>query len=309
MPLTPLLLILIGIILVVDIAIVAAPVHRDSRRRRSAVDGLVRSVQVRGGSAVAHLRARGSTRSLTGSLRRPGPAGRQKDARTAAAIEAFIADIDGGAGGGVRRRIPEAVNAFPREIGDQSTTADPPAPDRSRPVVAAWSVSRTGKLESAADPGEHAEFARSVTWEALLIDESARVRRFGRPATVVLAECPGLDSVADRLGVVAADRIVAEVDRVLRAESRTTDRVVRLGPARFGVLMVETSAADGRRYVERVRKAAGHWFESAGLSPNLAIGWASPDEGEDLSVAAANALGLARISAVGMSALSARSPQ
>ena len=96
---------------------------------------------------------------------------------------------------------------------------------------------------------------------------------------------------------------------MLRAESRTTDRVVRLGPARFGVLMVETSAADGRRYVERVRKAAGHWFESAGLSPNLAIGWASPDEGEDLSVAAANALGLARISAVGMSALSARSPQ
>ena len=110
----------------------------------------------------------------------------------------------------------------------------------------------------------------------------------------MLAECPGLDTIADRLGAEAADRIAAEIDRVLHAESRATDRVVRLGPARFGVLMVETGSADARRYVDRVRDDAGRWFAYAGLSPRLAIGWASPVEGEDLFAAAATALVRAR---------------
>ncbi len=272
MPLTPILLVLIGIILVVDIAIVTAPVHRNPGRLRSGVDGLARALRERGGSAAAHVRAAGAIRSFPGTRSRPATPARQRDALTAAAIEAFVADIDGGAGRGVRRRIP----------------------DPSSPELTAWSPSEAREHEQAAQPGEHADVARSVTWEALLLDESARIRRFGRQATVVVAECPRLDSIADRLGAVAADRIVAEVERVLRAESRTTDRVVRLGPARFGVLMVETAAADGRRYVERVREAAGRWFESAGLSPNFAIGWASPDEGEDLDAAAAAALGQAR---------------
>ena len=294
MPFTPVLLILIGIILVADIVIVgAAAARRDQGRRRSAVDGLIGSMRLVAGSAVARMRTAGSSSPSSGSSGRAEADARRDDARTAAAIEAFVADIDRSPGGGIHRRIP-AVNEFPREIGGQSTTADHPAPDRPRLTTAAWSESRGPERDSAARPGEPADCASTVTWESLLMDESARVQRFGRPATVVLAECPGLDGVADRLGAVAADRIAAEIDRVLRAESRATDRVVQLGPARFGVLMVETAATDGRRYVERVRDAAGQWFASAGLSPNLAIGWASPDEGEDLVSAAATALGRAR---------------
>jgi diguanylate cyclase (GGDEF)-like protein len=278
MPFSLLLLILIGIILVADIAIVASAARRDPGRRRSGVEGLVRSVRLLAGSAVT--RAGRSIRSLVGLLRRPEPAAQREDARTAAAIEAFVADIDRSAAGGVQRR---------GRVNVGGTMADPPAPDQPHPEATAWSAwqgpAPEGPARSRSDPGS----AASSTWEGFLRDESARVRRFRRPATIVFVDSPGLDGVAERLGAVAADRIAAEIDRLLRAEIRETDRVVRLGPARFGVLMVETPAVDARRYVERVREATGQWFISAGLSPRLAIGWASPAEGEDLGVAAASA--------------------
>jgi GGDEF domain-containing protein len=285
MPFTPLLLILIAIILVADVAIVAtASARRDHGSRRSTVHGLVRSGQQLGSSAGERVRAWRSMRSVrsgsgSGSAsgrpgRRPAAASRE-DARTAAAIEAFVADVDGRAGDGLRRRAPAAENGPTDESGTELTTGGPLATPAAR-------------VEDLSDS------PRSATWDALLADESERVRRFGRPATVVLAQCPGLDIVAARLGAEAADRIVAEIDRVLHAESRATDRVVRLGPARFGVLMVETGSAEARRYVDRVRDGAGRWFASAGLSPRLAIGWASPDDGEDLGAAAATALLRAR---------------
>jgi GGDEF domain-containing protein len=271
-PFTPLLLILIAVILVADVAIVAtASARRDHGSRRSTVRDLVRSGQLLSGAAGERVRAWRSMRAQSASgrpVRRPAAAN-SEDARTAAAIEAFVASVDGRADGGIQRRTPEEENVSPGETGSRLATAD------TRPR----------------DPSNSAPSAK---WEALLADESERVRRFGRPATIVIAECPGLDTVVSRLGAEAADRIVAEIDRVLHAESRATDRVVRLGPARFGVLMVETGSAEARRYVDRVRDVAGRWFASAGLSPRLAIGWASPDDGEDLGAAATIALLRAR---------------
>lgn len=276
MQFTSLLLILIGIILVADVAIVAtASARRDHGSRGSAVQDLVRSSQLLAGAAKQRLRAWRSIRPRSESARHRPAAANREDARAAAAIEAFVADVDGRASAGMRSAIAREENVGPGETSGQVATAATRAQDE--PL---------------------ADFARSVTWEALLADESARVRRFGRPATVVLVEFPGLDIVGARLGAEAVDRIVAEIDRVLHAESRATDRVVRLGAARLGVLMVETGAADARRYVERVRDVAGGWFASAGLSPRLALGWASPHEGEDLFAAATTALFRARAAEV-----------
>ena len=285
MPFTALLLILIAVILVADIAIVAtAAARRDHGSRGSAVDGLVRSGQRLGASGGERLRGWRAlalrsirSRSVSGGDR---PAARNpEDARAAAAIEAFVADVDGRAGGGIQRPTPVEETVSPGPAGGQPASGGRPAVADSR-------------------ARNSSGFASPAAWDALLADESARVQRFGRPATVVLAECPGLDVVADRLGAEAADRITAEIERVLHAESRATDRVVRLGPARFGVLMVETGSVDARRYVERVRDEAGRWFASAGLSPRLAIGWAGPDDGQDLGAAAATALLLARAAGV-----------
>jgi GGDEF domain-containing protein len=272
MQLTQLLLILIGIILVANIAIVAAAAaRRDPGRLRSVVERverLGRSGQQLGDSAVARLRGGRSIPSSTGSPRRPVPDPSGEDARTAAVIEAFVADIDGSAGGAIPRRIRADLDATPPMIR------------------AAVRSDESDESDEADEPNASDE---SATWEGLIRDESARVRRFGRPVTVVLAQYLGLDGIAARLGPDAADRIAAEIERVLRAESRDTDRVVRLGPARFGVLMVETPEAHARAYVERARKASGQWFASAGLSPRLAVGWASPGKGEDLGVSAATA--------------------
>lgn len=60
----------------------------------------------------------------------------------------------------------------------------------------------------------------------------------------------------------------------------------RLGVACFGVLLVETDELVARRYVDRVRAASDDWLASAGLAARLMIGWASPDPGTDLALAA-----------------------
>jgi diguanylate cyclase (GGDEF)-like protein len=96
-----------------------------------------------------------------------------------------------------------------------------------------------------------------------------------------------LDDVADRLGRNVADSVVAETARLLVAHGRTVDRIAWLGGARFGVLLVETEEVVALGYVERVRAAADGWFESAGLSIRLSLGWASTVAGGDVVAAAA----------------------
>jgi GGDEF domain-containing protein len=102
-----------------------------------------------------------------------------------------------------------------------------------------------------------------------------------------MAELHSLDDVADRLGRDVADRVVAETARLLVAHGRAVDRIVWLGDARFGALLVETDEVVALGYVERVRAAADGWFESAELSIRLSLGWASTVAGGDVIAAAA----------------------
>jgi diguanylate cyclase (GGDEF)-like protein len=126
-------------------------------------------------------------------------------------------------------------------------------------------------------------------WDRLVREESARVARFGRPITVVMAELRRLDGVADRLGRDVADRVVTETASLLVTEGRSVDRIAWLGDARFGVLLLETEESGASHYVDRVRAVADGWLESAGLSLRLSLGWASPVEGGDVIAAAATA--------------------
>ena len=118
------------------------------------------------------------------------------------------------------------------------------------------------------------------TWNRILADEDARVRRYRRPATVVMLDIDGLDRLIERLGPEAGERLIPAVAGTIRRNARSADQVARLGLGRFGVLMPETDEVQAINYVERVRRACDLWLEAGAVSLRLAIGWASTS-GED----------------------------
>jgi diguanylate cyclase (GGDEF)-like protein len=108
----------------------------------------------------------------------------------------------------------------------------------------------------------------------LVLAEELRIQRYHRPATIVLFELDGLDRLVERLGPDAADRVVPALADTIRRLARKPDRVARLAPGRFAVLLSETDEIAAINYVERVRRACELWLESGAIALRLAAGWA-----------------------------------
>jgi GGDEF domain-containing protein len=155
------------------------------------------------------------------------------------------------------------------------------------------------------EPAAGAETALDTRtdFEAAIRREMARTECYGRPATVVAVEF----AVADAERRAAEDRsldghVVRQIDRLagpigftLRREARDTDRIARVAPNRFHVLLPETSEADAVRYIDRARQACEIWFTGAALPVRLRIEAASA--GRDRSLADALAVVEDRLSA------------
>jgi diguanylate cyclase (GGDEF)-like protein len=263
---------ILGVLIVANVLLVASILIRSFRRRRSARQGRVQPG------------------SPAGQPERDSRAA--EDARTAAAIEAFVTGVSADTAGRAQpvpppdvlaRRREAAMGTAPDATVIQLRQTDRPADDESpsaqprpaRPVLAPeWTP---------------AELADPAMWSRTVREESARVARFGHPVTVVMAELPRLDGLADRFGHGVADRIATEAARVLVSEGRAADRIARLGDAQFGILLLETEENAASGYIERVRAAIDAWLESAGLSIRLSLGWASPGPGGDVVAAAMTA--------------------
>jgi GGDEF domain-containing protein len=85
-------------------------------------------------------------------------------------------------------------------------------------------------------------------WDIAFRHEDARVARYGRPAAVL--------TVRLRMGTDgAADQYAPRIGGAIRQQARETDRVTRVGPDRFHVLLPETLEAEATVLAERVRKA------------------------------------------------------
>lgn len=126
----------------------------------------------------------------------------------------------------------------------------------------------------------------ATAWELLVRHESKRIARHGDPIAVVFAELDGLDGLSGLFGADVADRLIVPTAELLRRHARGSDRVARLGRARFAVLLLEADEAGARTYVERVREATDRWLEAGALKVRLAIGWASLAPGGDIASAA-----------------------
>lgn len=269
MPLDQLLLTLLGVAILANVLLVAVvPLRARRQRRRRQPD------QPPAARSIASAPGRSEPRPGSAA----GDVPPDEDARAAAAIEAFVAEVAVDAAGRIRPPAPSEVISRTRDL-ERPIIAPRPEPTIPPPVERPFHA-------PARTP---AGLTDAATWDRAVREESARLARFGRPVTVVIAELPQVEEIASRLGRDVADRVVAETTRVLVAEGRAVDRIAWLGEAQFGVLLLETAEADARTYVERVRAAADGWFESAGLSTRLSLGWASPSDGGDLIGAVATA--------------------
>jgi diguanylate cyclase (GGDEF)-like protein len=119
-------------------------------------------------------------------------------------------------------------------------------------------------------------------WGRIVADEDARVRRYRRPATIVMIELDGLDRLTARLGDAAGERLVPAVADTIRRLAREADFVARVSDGRFAVLLPETDEIQAINYVERVRRTCDLWLESGAVALKLAMGWASASGDDSL---------------------------
>lgn len=160
----------------------------------------------------------------------------------------------------------------------------PPRP--AMPSLPSGGPRSGGSLHGRYDTDLQTGLDLGATWDRWLVEEDARIRRYRRPVTIVIVEAEGLDRLTERLGSVVGDRLVPPIATTLRRHAREADRIARLGPARFGVILPETDEVQAIHYVERVRDAADLWLQAGAVAVRLVAGWAEANAGRGADAAA-----------------------
>lgn len=134
---------------------------------------------------------------------------------------------------------------------------------------------RAPRPETGQRPARPAKLDTRTDWDAALHHEDARVARYGRPASVLVVAIDGGHGQA-------AERAAPAIGAAIRKAARETDRVARVGPSRFHVLLPETEEAEASAVGARIRTACG------AIPIRLACG--SPARGQSLLDALAMAV-------------------
>jgi diguanylate cyclase (GGDEF)-like protein len=199
---------------------------------------------------------------------------------TAADVEGHVSAMDDEAPGAGAPWFPPRNM---RSNGEAWANGDAPSNGRVMPGASRPPYRLDGPLD--ADTGLDV----GAAWARWLAEEETRIRRFHRPATVVLVELAGLDRLADRLGPEAAERLIPPIATTMRREARATDHLARLSATRFAALLPETDEIRAINYVERVRSACDLWLASGAVALRLSMGWAEIGPNRSASVATADA--------------------
>jgi diguanylate cyclase (GGDEF)-like protein len=122
-----------------------------------------------------------------------------------------------------------------------------------------------------------------------LTEQFKLVRRYGSNLTVVMFDLDHFKGVNDRHGHVIGDNVLKQFGQIMVRTARETDLVARYGGEEFAILLPHTSAAQGQRLAERVRKSTeGYRFEGNGHARNGGNGTnggeSGSGEGREVSV-------------------------
>ncbi len=80
------------------------------------------------------------------------------------------------------------------------------------------------------------------------------IRRYGRPASVLIIDLDRMKAVNDELGHRVGDQILRAVADVLRREARSSDVAARMGGDEFAVLLPETAPKGAAAMAERIAR-------------------------------------------------------
>jgi hypothetical protein len=149
-------------------------------------------------------------------------------------------------------------------------TRDRPRSLRSADVTSAPTV---------ADLDTRTDFVAAVRREA------GRSERYGHPATIVAVEFAIEASGGKPADERQIDRLAGPIGFTLRREARETDRIARVAPNRFHVLMPETVSPDAAGFIDRARQACEIWFAGAGLPVRIRFEAASSGPRQSLTAA------------------------
>jgi diguanylate cyclase (GGDEF)-like protein len=88
----------------------------------------------------------------------------------------------------------------------------------------------------------------------ILAKEVERAKRFDRPLSVVMLDLDDFKDINDNHGHLQGDRVLREVGRVLRLESREVDEPARYGGEEFAIVLPETRTEGAMEVGERIRR-------------------------------------------------------
>jgi diguanylate cyclase (GGDEF)-like protein len=87
-----------------------------------------------------------------------------------------------------------------------------------------------------------------------LAEEFKRARRYYNHLTLVMFDVDHFKSVNDRHGHLAGDQVLQEFGRIMLGQARETDIIARYGGEEFAILLPQTTAVQGQRLADRVRR-------------------------------------------------------
>jgi diguanylate cyclase (GGDEF)-like protein len=200
---------------------------------------------------------------------------------------------------------PDAAAQAGTPAGPDDPAADPSPPEPEAPAAEA-DVDRspedamdlttqrdeTGATGSMADPGAStfpaapSGWSDTITstdgphyWDRLMSSERDRVRRYHRPATIVFIQVAHLDRLGELWGEDVAAQSLVRVGRTVMRQIRSSDHAARIDVSRFAVFLPETDEIAAINFVERVRTAIEASLGNMAETVSVAIGWASPTDG------------------------------
>jgi diguanylate cyclase (GGDEF)-like protein len=88
----------------------------------------------------------------------------------------------------------------------------------------------------------------------ILAKEVERARRFDRPLSVVMLDLDDFKEINDNYGHLQGDRVLREVGRILKLESREVDEPARYGGEEFAIALPETRIDGAMEVGERIRR-------------------------------------------------------
>ena len=139
-----------------------------------------------------------------------------------------------------------------------------------------------------AEAGPFTDLAGRLAWNEALNRESARSRRYQRPAAIVVIAAGSTANAAVADGWLA--RVAAPIAHAVRRGVRDADLVTRTATATFQILLPETTELQATRFAERVVADCDIWLRAMSAPVHLRAAAAGTSAEETIEDALERAL-------------------